>query len=72
MKIFLDMPIWLYFDNNCTYYYILILAKQGKKNKTKDIVKSLFNVKTTTVFIQYNTNLIIHVHKCSYNACHAA
>lgn len=72
MKIFLDMPIWLYFDNNCTYYYILILAKKGKKNKTKDIVKSLFNVKTTTVFIQYNTNLIIHVHKCSYNACHAA
>lgn len=72
MKIFLDMPIWLYFDNNCTYYYILILAKKGGKNKTKDIVKSLFNVKTTTVFIQYNTNLIIHVHKCSYNACHAA
>lgn len=72
MKIFLDMPIWLYFDNNCTYYYILILAKKGEKNKTKDIVKSLFNVKTTTVFIQYNTNLIIHVHKCSYNACHAA
>lgn len=35
MKIFLDMPIWLYFDNNCTYYYILILAKKGEKKQNK-------------------------------------
>lgn len=37
MKIFLDMPIWLYFDNNCTYYYILILAKKGEKKPKQRI-----------------------------------